>query len=220
MVHPVPPAVHHPDPSAAFDPDPPRPVVAVLGLAPGAGASTLARAVAASLAAFDPGRAAILHTASPPRAGIASGAATRLARATAAGGCDSARAVGRLCVVGAGEPLAALVAARAAPLVVDVAHGEPTEGAVALCDYVVLVAPAEVEPALVGAVEASLRADGASISTVIGRVAGDPPDLAHALIVSESRLAAQLTLACREPRGALAGVAVELAERSLAEVWR
>jgi hypothetical protein len=42
--------------------------------------------------------------------------------------------------------------------------------------------------------------------------------LARALAVPESPLAARLTLACREPRGALAPVAAELAERCLAEV--
>jgi hypothetical protein len=36
-------------------------------------------------------------------------------------------------------------------------------------------------------------------------------------VVPEARLAAQLTAACREPRGPLGAVAAELAERSLAE---
>jgi hypothetical protein len=203
------------------DPAPPRPVVAVLGLAPRAGTSTVARAVAARLAAFDPGRAAVLHTSDIPRAGVPTAAAARLARALAAGGSDAPRATGRLCVVPADEPLAPLAASRPAPVVADLAHGRPAEGAVVLADHVVLVAPAGVEPALAGAVETSLRAAGASLSMVLARVTGEPPpELARALVVPESRLAAQLTLGCREPRGVLGAVAAELAERSLAEVWR
>ena len=201
--------------------DPPRPLVAVLGLGPRAGASTVARAVAVRLAAFDPGRAAVLHTADPPRGAPATADASRLARALAAGGHDRPRAAGRLCVVAAAEPLARLAAPRPAPVVADLAHGEPADGPVALADHVVVVAGVDAEPALVAAVAVSLRETGVSASTVLNRVSGDPPsDLAHALVVPESRLAAQLTLACREPRGPLAQVAGELAERSLAEVWR
>jgi hypothetical protein len=207
--------------AAPPDVDPPRPVVAVLGLAPRAGASTIARAVAASLAAFDPARAAVLHTAHPPRGVPASAAAARLSRSLEAAGCDSPRPAGRLCVVAFEEPLAPLAASRAAPIVADLRHGEPADGAIALSDHVVLVGSAEVEPALAGAVATSLRESGVSASTVLNRVLGDrPPGLDHALVVPESRVAAQLTLACREPRGALAAVATELAERALAEVWR
>lgn len=199
--------------------DPPRPVLAILGLAPRAGASTIARAVAAVLAGFDPGRAAVLHTADPPRTRLATAAAARMARAVGAS-CE-ARAAGRLCVVGGGEPLPPLAAMRAAPLVADVGHGEPAEAAVALADHVAVVAPADVEPALLRAVEVSLREGGASISTVLSRMAGEPPPgLEHVLVVPEARVAAQLTLACREPIGALVAIATELAERSLAEVWR
>ena len=196
-------------------------MVAVLGLAPGIGTSTIARAVAARLAAFDPCRAAVLHTADPPRGLSASAAAACLARSIATGGCERVRAAGRLCTVAAGEPLAPLAAARPAPVVADLEHGKPAEGAIALADHVVLVAAPRVETALVGAVAASLRGCGASASTVLNRMIEEPPpELAAALVVPDSRLAAQLTLTCREPRGVLAEIAAELAERSLAEVWR
>ena len=218
----APPAdVRPPRPEAPpADPDPPRPLVAIVGLAPRAGASTIARAVAVRLAALDPRRSAVLHAADRPRAATATPAAARLTRGLAADGCE-ARAVGRLCVVPADHPLPPLAGSRPAPLVIDVPHAHPAEGAVALADHVVLVATPDVEAALARAAEESLRRAGASLSTVIARVAGDPPaGPSHALIVPESRLAAHLTLACREPRGTLGEVATELAERSLAEVWR
>jgi hypothetical protein len=193
--------------------------VAVIGLAPRAGGSTIARALAARLAAFDPSGAAILATSDPPRAGLAAAAASRLARGLADAGCDGPRPVGRLAIAGADEPLAPLAAERAAALVADVAHGEASEQAVALADHVVLVAPPDVEPSLALAVELSLRVAGRGVSLVIARAVDDPPpELARALVAPESRLAARLTLACRPPRGPLAAVAEELAERCLAEV--
>lgn len=210
-----------PEPLAAVGPPdaPLRPVAAVVGLAPRAGTSTLARALAGRLAGLEPGGAAILATADPPRGGIAGRAAAGLAAWLGDTGCEAVRATGRLAIVAADEPLAPLVANRDAPLVADVSHGAPSEAAVALADHVVLVTPPDVEPALALAVEGSLRAAGRGVSLVIARAAEEPPpELGHALIVREARLAAQLTLACREPRGALAPAAAELAERCLAEV--
>jgi hypothetical protein len=198
--------------------EPPRPVVVVLGLSPRAGASTVARALAARLARHDPAGVAVLFTDDPPRAPISATAAARLARAAVEAGCDHARAVGRLCVLPAAEPVSPLAARRAAPLVVDPGHGAPAEGVVALADHVVLVSTADVEPALVEAVESSLRGADRAASLVVSRLLGDPPAaLEDALAIPESRLAAQLTLAAREPRGALGAVVAELAERSLAE---
>jgi hypothetical protein len=211
-------------PEPAEPPEPPssrRPIVAVLGLAPRAGASTIARALAARLAALDLGGAAVLHTPEPPRTALPAPAASRLARAVAAAGLDGVRAAGRLCLLPASEPLAPIAAQRAAPLVADVAHGMPADGAVALSDHVVLVCPADLEPALALAVEAALRGDGHAVTVVLNRVVGEPPgELAHALAVPEARLAAQLTVACRDPRGALGAVAAELAERSVEEAGR
>ena len=209
-------ALVEPDPQG---PDFPRPVVAVIGLAARAGTSTLARALAARLAGLDPARAAILATADPPRAGVAGRAATGLAGWLSDAGSDGVRAIGRLAIVAGDEPLAPRAADRDAPVVADVSHGAPSEPAVALADHVVLVASPDVEPALALTVEGSLRAAGRGVSLVIARsVEEPPPELGHGLTVPESRLAAQLTLACREPAGALAPTAVELAERCLAEV--
>ena len=202
-------------------PDPPRPVVAVLGLAPRAGASTIARALAARLAAEDPAGASILHTPDPPRAVPAGSAATRLARGLAASGVHDVRAAGRMAVVRGSEPLAPVAALRAAPLAADVGHGTPAEGAVALSDHVVLVVPPGVEPALCLAVESALRAAGHAVTLVLNRSLSEPPEeIAHAVPIPESRLAAQLMLACRAPRGELGHAIAELAERSLAEARR
>ena len=208
-------------PAPAEPLEPPRPVVAVLGLAPGAGGSTVARALAARLAADDPCAAAVLVTPDSPRPAPATAAAARLARALLDRGIDGARAAGRLCVVPGTEPLPPIAGLRPAPVVADIAHGAPAEGATALADHVVLVCPPDVEPALAAAVETTLRRAGQYVSLVLNRVIEEPPArLAHALLVPDSRVAAQLTLACREPRGALAEAAAELAERSLAEVWQ
>jgi hypothetical protein len=195
------------------------PMVAVLALAPRAGASTIARALAGYLARVDGNGAAVLSTADPPRAGIAGRAAARLARDFADTGFEGFRAVGRACIAPAAEPLAELAAHRQEPLIADLGHSAPTEAAVALADHVVLVVPPDIEPALATTVEASLRADERSLSLVVNRALGDPPpELGHALVVPEARLPAQLASACRDPRGPLREVATELAERSLAEV--
>jgi hypothetical protein len=208
-------------PAAVPPLEPPRPLAAVVGLAPRAGTSTIARALAARLAALDPSGAAILLTPDPPRAPVATPAAIRLARALAALGIEHARAAGRLCLVPESEPLAALARKRSAPLVADIGHGTPAEGNTALADQVVLVCPPDVEPALASAVEAALRAGDHAVALVVNRATEEPPEaLAHALLVAESRLSAQLTLACREPWGALAGIAAELAARATAEARR
>jgi hypothetical protein len=200
-------------------PGPPRPVVAVLGLAPRAGASTIARALAARLAAHDPDGAAVLHTPHPPRAAPAGAAATRLARGLTAMGVAEVRPAGRLAVVRAAEPLASVVALDAAPVVADVGHGTPAEGVVALADHVALVFPPDLEPALCLAVEAALRAAGHAVTPVLNRALAEPPEeIAHAVVVPEARLAAQLTLACRDPRGRLGRAVGELAERSVTAV--
>jgi hypothetical protein len=223
LLHPPPPARAPTAPArlapvGPLPPEPPFPVVAVLGLARRAGASTIARALAARLAAEDPAGVAILHTPDPPRGAPPAASATRLARGLAAAGTHGVRAVGRLAVIRGSEPLAPVVTLRAAPLVADVGHGIPAEGVVALADQVVLVCPPALEPALCLAVETALRADGHSVTPLVNRALSEPGEaLAHAVVVPDSRLAAQLTLACRDPRGELGRAIAEVAERSLQE---
>ena len=205
-------------PAEPAPPDPPRPVVAVLGLAPRAGASTIARALATRLAACDPAGAAVLHSPAVPRAAPPSPSAKRLARGLAVAGIEGAQAAGRLVAVPASEPLAPVAALRVAPLVADVGHGIPAEGVVALSDHVVLVCPPDVEPALCLAVESALRGDGHAVTPLLNRALSEPgEELSHAVVVPEARLAAQLTFACREPRGELGAAIAELAGRSLME---
>jgi hypothetical protein len=190
--------------------DPPgRPVVAVVGLAPRCGASTIARALAAELARRDPARAALVTCAVlPPASVIASQAARRLARAVPAG---AARAAGRLALVDAADPaLRGIAAARAAPLVLDVPHGVAPEPALALADHALLVASPSVEPALAWVAATTLAREGLAPVVVLNRAADAEGWHGRADVeLGESRVGARLAVAGREPAGAL-GAAVGL----------
>jgi hypothetical protein len=196
---------------------PPRPVVVVRGLARGCGASSIARALAASLARGDPCGVAVV-VGGPPGGGprIAAPPAVRMARTLAATGCEATRASGRVCLVADEGPLALAVERADAPVVVDVAHTSPPAEGLGHADVVVLVGSPAVEESLIDAVEASLASAGHMVEIVVNRVA--PDDLPRSaapgrLLVGESRLAAQLALTCREPRGPFATPIAELAER-------
>jgi hypothetical protein len=198
---------------------PPRPVVVVRGLARGCGASTVARALAARLARDDHTGAAVLvggPAGTGPR--IAAPAALRLARALAEDGCDCVRASGRVCLVSDSEGMAAVPGVGACPVVIDVAHASsPAEG-LGRADLAVLVASPAVESALAAAVETSLTAAGHRVELVMNRIDHHDPPSGHAtlgqpLAISESRLAAQLALACRDARGPFADPIAELADR-------
>lgn len=207
-------------PSSA--PSPPPPVVAVVGLAPRAGASTIARALAGRLARLEPADAAILLTESCGRGpALSAAAAHRLAVVLTEGGCSEVRACRRVCLVPSSEPLAPIAAGGHAPIVVDVGHGGSAEPALAFADHVALIVPPDVEPALAATVEASLRGADRGVSLVVNRALEDPPaDLRAPLVIPESRLAARAALGCRDPRGALAEPIAELADRCLAEMRR
>lgn len=221
-----PPAPRAPAPPPA---PPPRPVVAVRGLARGCGASAVARALAATLARGDPAGAAVLiggPSGTGPR--IAGPAAMRVARALAVRGCDHVRASGRVCLIGDGQPLGVVASAAECPIVVDVAHTSPPAEGLGHADVAVLVASPAVERALVVAVETSLAGAGHRVEVVLNRVDpldGDPSEATSAavagggpLAIAESRLAAQLALACREARGPFARPIAELADRCRAAV--
>jgi hypothetical protein len=203
---------------------PPRPVVAVRGLARGCGASTVARALATVLARDDPAGASVLAGAAArggPR--LALPAAVRLARSLGELGCDGARAAGRVCLLPEGEPLPVVAARRPCPLVIDVSHSSPPGEALGLADYVVLVGSPEVERSLAVAVESSLARAGHVVDLALTRVEdldAAAAELPAALLVGESRLAAQVALACREPRGPFAAPIAELAERCRARAPR
>jgi hypothetical protein len=205
---------------------PPRPVAVVRGLARGCGASTIARVLAGALARGDPVGAAVVMG-GPGGAGprIAAPAAVRAGRMLTGLGCESVRPAGRVCLAADSELLPAIVASRAWPVVIDVAHAShPAEG-LGVADVAVLVASPAVEPSLVAAVELSLLAAGHRVEVVANRVEpreGDDAGSQHVeaadlvgggIAIPESRLAAQLALACREARGPFAGPIAELADR-------
>jgi hypothetical protein len=137
----------------------PRPVIAVFGLARGCGVTVTARALAVELARRDPHGAAAVHC-EARAAGIplATPAAGRLARALSQLPGIDTRAVGRLCLVGGGEPTAVSHATRElAPLVLDAGSAVLGGALAALADRVLLVARPSIEPAL-GAVGADCLA--------------------------------------------------------------
>lgn len=197
-------------------PAPPRPVVAVRGLAPRCGTTTVARALAAALARTDPAGVAIVAGPLPaPGARLATRPATRLARTVTALGCDTARPTGRICLIAAEEPLPPLLADLPAPLVIDLPHSSPPAEGLALADCVVLVADPSVEPSLVLAVETSLAQAGRVVEIAFTKVEDAEATLPGAVAIGDSRLAAQVALAGRDPRGPFAEPIAELARRCL-----
>jgi hypothetical protein len=202
----------------AIDPPPqPRPVIAVIGLAPRCGATTIARALAIELARRDRGSAAIVSAASRgPAPALATAPARRLARALPP---EAASAAGRLCLLDEDDPaLRELAASRPAPLVLDVPHGRAPEAPVALADAAVLVATPAVEPALADVIAASLTIDGAAPAIVLNRAV----DLAAwsgraALEIPEARLGARLALAGRDPTPGIARPVADLVDALVGE---
>jgi hypothetical protein len=209
-------------------PSPPRPVIAVFGLARGCGATVVARALAAELAARDPGGAAAVHCEARAAAiPLATQAAARLARSLADVPGAQARAVGRLCLVGGAERAALVDTARHhAPLVIDA--GSTSLGGVpaALADRVVLAGSPVVEPALADVGAACLARLGHAPLVVLNRAR--PPEGGHdgscaaerlagwlareVQRLPESRMGAQLALGGREPRGELGRAIAALAD--------
>ena len=203
----VEPAVQ-PEPAPAGPPPPgpaPRPVVAVAGLNRRAGTTTVARAIGAALAGNDPAGACVVTAGDGP-AGVPLGlpAAGRLTRRIAPFVDGRVRACGRLCLVEGGDGVAVPAAARdLSPVVLDVFEPAEAAAAASLADHVVLVAGPDAEPSLASVVAESLSLVGPAPAIVLNRCAraggrwGSQPHVA----VPESRLAAQLAGAGREPRG-------------------
>jgi hypothetical protein len=193
-----------------------RPVVAVLGLSPRCGATTVARALGAELGARDPGGACAV-TATVPAGALALGfpAAGRLGRTLSPLARARVRPWGRLCLVEGPDRAALAAAARyLAPLVIDVDQGGEAPAAAALADHVVLVAAPDTEPALAAVVSASLAEPGPEPVTVLNRAPGQDGRWTGraALELPESRAGAKLALAGREPRGALGAAVADLAD--------
>ena len=224
----VEPAVTTPE-SVRAAPAPPRPVIAVFGLARGCGVSVVARAVAAELARRDISGAAAVHC-DARAAGIplATPAASQLARTLSELPGADTRAVGRLCLVGGGERTAvSRVTRELAPLVLDAGSAVLGGAPAALADRVVLVATPAIEPALAGVAADCLARLGHAPLLVLNRAqprgdgaepANPENERAHtwsargAHRLPESRMGAQLASGGREARGELGRAITELAD--------
>lgn len=202
----------------AVEPEPDtRPVIAVIGLGPRCGATTVARALAIELARRDRSGAAIVSAESRGQtAALATAAARRLARALPD---ESAAAAGRLCLLDPDGPaLRELAASRPAPLVLDVGHGRPPESPFALADAAVLVAAPSVEPALADVVAASLTRDGLIPPVVLNRAVDvDAWSGRDVLTIGDARLGARLAMAGRDPTPGLARPIADLADSLVGE---
>ena len=228
FLKPVEPAVAHlPTASQAT-----RPVIAVYGLRRGCGTTSVARALAAELAARDgAGAAAVMCEARASAIPLATADASRLAKAFEELPGAVARAVGRLALVGSADPLAVAESARhLAPLVVDAGASALGGVPAALADLSVVVTVPAIEPALARVAVECLERVGPTPVVVLNR--GDRPGrelvsdedgsgrgtLAsglgdHLCVLPDSRLGAQLALGGREPRGELGRAVAALADR-------
>jgi hypothetical protein len=211
-----------------------RPVIAVFGLARRCGATVIARALAAELAARDSaGAAAVWCDATPAGVPLATHAASRLATHAAS---RLARVledlpgvipgpVGRLCLVGAGRSAGLVDAGRSAglvdtgrlvdtarhhaPVVID-AGSEAVGGApVSLADRTVIVTTRDVEPALARVASDCVARIGAAPVVVLNRAPHDQPGL---FALPNSPLGARLALGGREARGELGRAIGELVD--------
>jgi hypothetical protein len=201
---------------------PPRPVVAVLGLRPRCGTTTVSRALAARLASRDPvGAAVVAGSAAVPPFAPAVRAASRLAAQLGSSG-GSATAAGRLCLTDAWDCGALVSLWRGvAPLVLDVPSHVPPRGPASVADLAILVAPGDGEPALAELASRSLG-PGSLATRSLAQVDRRPlvvvsrPDEPErwegraALAIPHSRPAARLAAAGWAPRGAFGAVVAEL----------
>jgi len=180
-------------------PVPARPVIAVVGLAPGCGATTFARALAATLARRDHSGVAIVASAHDHAgARLATRPAVRLASRQ-----PGARAAGRLCLTSLDAPTHL---AQLAPLVLDLPSDDTTHAA--LAHVAILIAPGDAEPAL-----AELAARTLNAITVV--TSADEPsrwDRRAFLVLPRSRLGARCAAAGWEPRGKFGAAVARIAD--------
>jgi hypothetical protein len=148
-----------------------RAVIAVYGLAAGCGTTTVARALAAEMARRDPsGAAGVMCEARTSAIPLATQDASRLARAFEEIPGTVTRAVGRLALVRAADPLPLAESARhLAPLVLDA--GATSLGGVpaAVADLSVVVTGPGVEPSLARVAAECLQRVGPAPLVVLNR---------------------------------------------------
>lgn len=182
----------------------PYPVVAVVSAAPRSGATTVARALGAELAARADGAAAVSCRRPPARLPTPpTRAAARVAGALRGIADGPARPAGRLCIVAADPAELAAAARYLAPVVLDVPPDGSAAAAATVADRIAVVAPASGEPALLTAL-ARILAGRREPLRVVTRVAerGDWPGRAD-ILLPDSRMAARSALAGARPLGAL-----------------
>ena len=200
-----------PPASEAGEPLELRPVVSVFGIARGCGATVVARSLAAELALRDPGgAAAVACDARPAGIPLATHAATRLARVLADVPASFPRAVGRLCLVGGGDPLRLADTARHhGPLVFDAGSDALGGAPASVADRAVIVTTPTIEPALARVGAECVARVGATPVVVLNRAPHDQPGL---FALPSSPMGARLALGGREARGALGRAIGELAD--------
>jgi hypothetical protein len=188
-----------------------HPVTAVVSAAPKSGASTIARLVAAELAARADGAALVVVSRPARRSGPPSRAAIRLA--TALGGAADVSACGRLGLASAAadgpEPLAG-AARYLAPVVFDVAPDGSAAAVARAADRVVVVAGGAAEPALLTAVASVVGGDPVAVANRV--TDGDRWDRAD-VVLPDSRMAARAAALGIVARGPLGAGIRELADR-------
>jgi hypothetical protein len=179
-----------------------RPVIAIFGLAPRCGTTVVARSLAAALAAADPAGAATVWSADPASGlTVPSRSATRLAARLANVHGATVRAAGRLCIVTGAEPFAlATTASYHGPVVLDGGAALAGGAVAAVADVLLLIGIPRLEPALAAVVASRLHAVPLIVLNRAEGGTGRWVNADHPL--PESRLAAQLALGGREPRGA------------------
>lgn len=192
---------------------PPGPLtrVAVVGLGPACGTTTVARGIAAALAVRHPTGVAIVafssHAAGPslPPLRAASRLAARLPGSTASG---------RLCLWQGHDPAGAVVGAGGlAPLVFDVPHDGPASDSASLADATVLVVPGDAEPALAELAAHTLARHGRAPLTVVNRPSQPGRwDGRAAALLPDSRMAVRLAHAGWQPPGRLGQMLAALAD--------
>jgi hypothetical protein len=199
----------------------PHPVIGLAPAAARAGTTTVARMLAAELAARAAG-AAIVWSGAPPRRRNAPPhrAAARLAtalRASASG--VPAQACGRICIVsGADQARTVDVARYLAPVVLDLPADGTAAAAARAADRVAIVASATHEPALADAV--AFVIGGAPVKVVTRAVDAGRWSGRADIFIPDARMAARAALLGTRPLGALGRAIGALADALDPEVAR
>lgn len=183
-----------------------RAVIAVYGLAAGCGATTVARALAAELAQRDPsGAAGVMCEARTSAIPLATQDASRLARAFEELPGTVTRAVGRLALVRAADPLPLAESARyLAPLVLDAGSSSLGGVPAAVADLSVVVTGPGIEPSLARVAAECLQRVGPAPLVVLNR--GERAQRGWA--ESERTEAVELPVGAGGGRGRIEGSAV------------